>query len=264
MTFDIFTILNLGIFIMSMLINLFALSLYKHFQVQGKQNIAMISTFFQFILDFIFAIGNLFLRLEIIAIKGEQNYVSFRMVYLDYFQTTFFSYCVCVFLFNTIYCFNFATVSITIFVRYAFVTLREIKIKHLMSMYLAALIALAVSLVPFCFYGMNSNVDLNIIYQTNLITGDIDETITSNSKSISLIMDLSVIIYLGPTFILLNVFFAIIFQILMRYRKYLISNKATMSESTRRLNNDFFKILLLQAVTPVLLLFLPTSKLVIF
>uniref|UniRef100_A0AC35TZ00 G_PROTEIN_RECEP_F1_2 domain-containing protein n=1 Tax=Rhabditophanes sp. KR3021 TaxID=114890 RepID=A0AC35TZ00_9BILA len=109
----------------------------------------------------------------------------------------------------------------------------------------------------------NKHIDPQIIYHTNLVTGTIDDSITSQSKSVSMIVDLKMVSFLVPGFVFLLLPVIAIIITLMKYRKFMTNNQSKLSKETLKLNKEFFKMLCLQALTPAFAQFIPSSFLVI-
>uniref|UniRef100_A0AC35U4Q5 G_PROTEIN_RECEP_F1_2 domain-containing protein n=1 Tax=Rhabditophanes sp. KR3021 TaxID=114890 RepID=A0AC35U4Q5_9BILA len=219
--FDFYTTLNLIIFFLCLIPNLIAISLYNHFKMNGILNVAMISTFFIIINNY---------------------YLSFRFPYLDNIPVTFNQYCFCVWIFCTVYYSNFAIVAITIFVRYSSV-ITQTKLRNLIFMYVIGVGLISGSLIHMSFVGLDQNIDMYILYNQT------EYTENPQSKSVSVLLDIRIFLYIGPIFVILCFCF------------FIIKHKTTMSKATRRLNHDFLNILFAQALAPVFLQFIPTGKL---
>uniref|UniRef100_A0AC35TZ20 G_PROTEIN_RECEP_F1_2 domain-containing protein n=1 Tax=Rhabditophanes sp. KR3021 TaxID=114890 RepID=A0AC35TZ20_9BILA len=232
--------------------------------VNGSQNVAMISTFCQFILDLIFSIVNLISCLEISIINN--TYLTYRFPYLDNIPVTFNQYCFCVWLFCLFYYSNFAIVSVTIFVQYSFVT-GEIKLRSLILMYITGVVLIALSLIYLAFFGLDQNVDLYILYKQNIFMNKTDFEITESSKAVSLPLDLRVFASIGPIFVILSFCFSIIAIVLIKYRRYLKNHENIMTSLLPAINAIVFLTLFTKSrsiikkrYTHLFILMYPISK----
>uniref|UniRef100_A0AC35UE84 G_PROTEIN_RECEP_F1_2 domain-containing protein n=1 Tax=Rhabditophanes sp. KR3021 TaxID=114890 RepID=A0AC35UE84_9BILA len=254
------TILNVFVFCLCFLSNILAISLFKEFRdTKGKLNIAMQSTFAQFIMDIVFSFTNVLLRAEIVTVvSSTSNYLTFYFVYTNNFDLTFYQNCALVFVYCVIFFLNFLMTSITVFVRYCFVAdIYQLKTKHLVGLIMIAILLLAILKGSFCFIGFDPTVDPYLIYHNDLMENYLDDFVNEKSRSVSLRLDWSFFIFVGPIFVFLTINFVAITVVLIKYKRYMATNGSKFSSQTRKLHQQFYFILCIQGIMPSFFQFFP-------
>uniref|UniRef100_A0AC35UFC5 G_PROTEIN_RECEP_F1_2 domain-containing protein n=1 Tax=Rhabditophanes sp. KR3021 TaxID=114890 RepID=A0AC35UFC5_9BILA len=234
----------------------FSLSMFSAFKTEGKVNATVAVTFFQFIFNCIMACGGFIIRMQMIFID---NLYAINLVYWNSENVPFPLYISLGCLYFTIYYYNFFFVCLNTVFRYLHVTgLFQVSLKDLVLVFLFSICGVTLMNVNLYYFGIKRDADPHIIYNTNLRNNFTD--IFSNAETVNFSFDFNgwgFVITIVPIFIYLIMIYATIFYSLIKYRKFMNTQKNSMSPKALQLNADFYKVLCIQALLPVLFEFTP-------
>uniref|UniRef100_A0AC35TVJ7 G_PROTEIN_RECEP_F1_2 domain-containing protein n=1 Tax=Rhabditophanes sp. KR3021 TaxID=114890 RepID=A0AC35TVJ7_9BILA len=251
------SIINLCIFLTSILLNGVVLSLYPHFKINGRMNAGNLVIFLQSMIDIVLSTTSLIFYTEIIA---SDLHVSIHLVNFDQFELSLNAYIICVLIYSSTLSFNFFMIALTIWTRYVAISgIYLLKIKTLLSIFFINIVVAISLCVIIFYYGVDRDADPNIIYKFYQQNNYTDPYITPTTRSISFkTNDFKVIIISIPIILFINTNVFIIFKYLRKYRVYMKSKFSSMSAKTRTLGYNFLRILFLQICNPIVFLFVPT------
>uniref|UniRef100_A0AC35U4F0 G_PROTEIN_RECEP_F1_2 domain-containing protein n=1 Tax=Rhabditophanes sp. KR3021 TaxID=114890 RepID=A0AC35U4F0_9BILA len=124
--------------------------------------------------------------------------------------------------------------------------------------YCKVFIFCSISINELIFLVIEFNGDPLMLYKFDQENSYTDTYLTQNSKVIIFnATNIPYILCLVVLIVYITLMFGIITTYLAKYRKIMRNRRDHISSNTYKLNDDFFKILFLQTISPVVLLFVP-------
>uniref|UniRef100_A0AC35TYU9 G_PROTEIN_RECEP_F1_2 domain-containing protein n=1 Tax=Rhabditophanes sp. KR3021 TaxID=114890 RepID=A0AC35TYU9_9BILA len=265
MLFTLDKIINLFIFLFSLISNILGLSLFHHFKVSGKINTANWLIFIQCSSDIVFSVSSFLFHSEIATIN---KYVVFYLINFESVDLHFTVSFLFVYIFLIIAFFNPCIVATMLYTRYKTITnsgvSEKIGMKKVVKILLANTVFIIIAMFSLMYNGFEIDGDPQILYKFDQVNNYTDTYVNENSRAILFnLTSIKYMISIASLVIYITIMLGIIMTYLIKYRAFMTKNLIYMSEMTRMLNNDFFKILLLQTISPILFLFGPFSVAII-
>uniref|UniRef100_A0AC35TZP8 G_PROTEIN_RECEP_F1_2 domain-containing protein n=1 Tax=Rhabditophanes sp. KR3021 TaxID=114890 RepID=A0AC35TZP8_9BILA len=201
----------------------------------------------QFAFNCIMAIYCLIFRLQIVEID---NLYVIHLIYWDSSKISTLAYLFNAWMNFAIYFFNFHIVTLNAIFRYLHSTrMFNAKMKHLALTTIVGLLIVILITVNLFYNGLVPDADPLIIYKDNL---------KQNFSDVDLNLYLVIKYYiLGPLFAYIILNYLAISLTLIKYKKYLNDHKTILSSKTYRLHKEFFNVLCVQALIPLIIEFTP-------
>uniref|UniRef100_A0AC35TL89 G_PROTEIN_RECEP_F1_2 domain-containing protein n=1 Tax=Rhabditophanes sp. KR3021 TaxID=114890 RepID=A0AC35TL89_9BILA len=250
-------ILNIIIVVSSLVLNILVLSLFSHFKVNGKLNPANWLIFIQCGIDIVFSITSFIFHAELVTIN---KYAVFYLINFDSVNLPVIVYYLFLWFYMAVAYINPTIVATMLYVRYQ--TIVNTGKAHDMKTVLKILISNCLFVVADVFMSMYNALefdgDQNILYKFDQINNYTDTYVTKDGKA--LVFNVANIVYvigIAVLVIYISSMFGVIATFLLKYRKFMIDNRSHISEETYLLNKEFFNILFLQTISPILFLLAP-------
>uniref|UniRef100_A0AC35TH14 G_PROTEIN_RECEP_F1_2 domain-containing protein n=1 Tax=Rhabditophanes sp. KR3021 TaxID=114890 RepID=A0AC35TH14_9BILA len=246
---DFMSVFVWTVFILSLIGNILALSLMPHYKEANKYNAYIKLLFSQFVMDLIFAITTFVCRINVIAVSGYLSY------FLHFFKDDGLSYefydaCVCFYIITVYANLSFTTTNVVS--RYLCVTnIIDFTHKHFVIGILLT-IMFPIGWTTVYFFAFDRTIPRNFVYLENLKANDIDPEFNINSFGVgveffrltSMVLILGYVVYISINCLI----------IFIAYRKlsiYLKEMTGHLSTETRKMNNEFMRIFIIQGIAPL-------------
>uniref|UniRef100_A0AC35UCY5 G_PROTEIN_RECEP_F1_2 domain-containing protein n=1 Tax=Rhabditophanes sp. KR3021 TaxID=114890 RepID=A0AC35UCY5_9BILA len=249
--FNIYSYIILTIFVVSMSSNIIALSMIPNFKVGGKISSTIAITFIQFGFNCIMAIYFALFKAELVGVEG---YYVFHLVYWDSPNISYFILVIMTFFIYICYYYNLVLVALNTFVRYLHVTNTKIEFKHVVLICVISLIIVCIITTNSFYFGLVPDADPHAFYK-NLLENNITDVFTdATSQTVAFDFAGKYFFLIIGTFVCSYV---LIIYSLTKYHTFMTKQTHGLSEQTKKMNNEFFKILCIQALIPAVIEFLP-------